>query len=233
MKFSHFALFDGQNTDRLNWDVLRDQCNESAYYIPFSKSAYIDSVININTGDIGSRIIQYCQKNGLSSIISLGAGRCYLEYHIKMNSNLKVIVTDLSSSILRIKEFEIFDEVYQIDMLNEKILANGNHTLILLSRIDTELEDHEFANLFKILHLKKVKHICLIPAELLNAKIALAEIKIAIKSFISKKRRTFCGYIRTRKEFIKHWSPYYSLQKLYSNSTLFFLTIKDRIEEEI
>ena len=58
-----------------------------------------------------------------------------------------------------------------------------SNTLVLLSRVDTELEDFELENLFQELHKKNVNHILFIPAQLLTLKSIIIQFYIYIKRF--------------------------------------------------
>ena len=76
---------------------------------------------------------------------------------------LYVEVSDYTDSILRIKNYKLFDRVSKIDFTN-KIEGNFEETdIILLSRIDTEFEDEELISVFKSFKIRGVKKLfCLL-----------------------------------------------------------------------
>ena len=125
--------------------------------------------------------------------------------------------------MLRIKEFQLFDEAFVLDALKDTITIDESW-VVLFPRIDTEFDDHQLHKLFSKFHSLGVVHICFIPAELLNIRILLAEFKILINSVLTKRPRVFCGYARSLYLFKKIWSPYYKLEKKYkAGKQIFFL----------
>lgn len=172
-------------------------------------------------------IKKYCNEHNINKIVSIGAGRCGLEYHLKSNLDLSVIVTDTTDSILRIKNFNIFDDAYQLNLLDDpsKLDIDAN-TLVLLSRIDTEFDDNNFKELFGVLNNKNVKYITLIPAELLSLKIIIAELKILLISILKNKKRVFCGFARSKSEFQKAWQNKYKESSRNSTDKIFQLIQK-------
>lgn len=224
MKISHYAIMESHHHRSVHWDELRDDASKPAYYIPFTKEDYIVSIKSHLESTHYAEIIKYCKNNNIKTIISLGAGRCILEYAIKTKSDLKVIVSDTSKSIDRIKSFNIFDDAIKTDYLHKDEIQADDTTMILLSRIDTEFDDENFRNLFQKLASNNIKHICFIPAELLDLKIFLAEMKTLLQSFILHKKKVFCGYARTKNEFYRSWKDYYHLAHEDLKKQLFFLT---------
>lgn len=227
MKINHYSIFTELSTDNIDWNHLRDSDVEAPYYIPFDKNDYLSLIENLDFSYYISAINKYCSEHNITRVVSIGAGRCGLEYHLKSKSNLEVIVTDTTDSILRIKDFNIFDNAYQLNLLEDpsKLSADSN-TLILLSRIDTEFNDTNFKELFHVLHHQDVKFISLIPAELLSLKIIIAEFKILLVSILKNKKRVFCGFARSKSEFRKAWSSLYKEENKYSTSKIFQLIQK-------
>lgn len=205
MKIPHYTLIDNHVAQKIDWNFIRDNPKEPSYFIPFNSKEYIESVELHAKNSFYAEILDYCKKQKITTILSLGSGRCILEYVIKTNSDAKVIVSDKSNSINRIRDFQIFDDALQIDYLTEsKIDFVDENTMVLLSRIDTEYNDEDFKELFAKFARNNINHICFIPAELLDWKIFLIETKIFLKSLITNKKRIFCGYARTKSEFLKN-----------------------------
>lgn len=225
MKIKHYSLFENLKSNNIDWNNLRDDNNEDSYFIPYDKESYIESLNKFDFNYYVQDIINYCKKNSITHVISIGAGKCGLEYHLKSNSNLSIIVTDFSDSILRVKRYNIFDDAFKLDIINSNInIILNENTLVLLSRIDTEFDDVNFRFLFEILKNKNTKHICLIPANLLTFRIIFSEFKVLIISILKLRKRVFCGYSRSTSEFIKAWSRHFEIASLKKN--IFYLTEK-------
>lgn len=227
MKINHYSIFKELSTDNIDWNHLRDSDVEAPYYIPFEKKDYLSLIENLDFSFYIQALKQYCSEHNIKKVISIGAGRCGLEYHLKSNSSLEVIVTDTTDSILRIKEFNVFDDAYQLNLLEDpsKLMIDSN-TLVLLSRIDTEFNDENFTRLFEVLKSKDVKYISLIPAELLSLKIIIAEFKILLISILKNKKRVFCGFARSKSEFRKAWQKQYKESTNHSTNNIFQLIQK-------
>lgn len=205
--------------------LFRDNKFESNYYIPETKNEYLDILNKMDFSSLVPNILNYCKNNKINNICSLGSGRCGLEYHLMLNSNIKITVTDSSKSISKINDFNIFQEAFLFNPLEDDFtnLNIKNNTLLLLCRVDTEFDDDSFRNLFELSYNNNVNHICVIPAELLSYKILLSELYVRIKSLITKKKLVFCGFARSKNEFIKSWKNRYKLNKQCSNKNIFFL----------
>ena len=87
MKIRHHSIFTELNSNIIDWNKLRNSKVEKAYYIPYTKEEYLDmleSEIKIVSKHLDS-IINYCDKNNITKIVSIGAGRAVLEYAFKYN----------------------------------------------------------------------------------------------------------------------------------------------------
>jgi hypothetical protein len=225
MKIKHYTLFYNHVSENINWENLRNNENESAYFIPSSKQEYINDVSIMKYDNLYNPIISYCKLNNIDHIISIGAGRCALEYHLKINSNLNISVTDVTQSILRIHDFKLFDNAFIFNPIesNMSSLKITKNTMLLFCRIDTEFDDEKFKKIFYNAFENDILHICFIPAELLNIKIFLSEFFVRLKSYFSNKKLIFCGYARSKNEFLKIWSTFYKINNKPSNKFVTFL----------
>ena len=142
------------------------------------------------------------------------------------HSNITITVTDVSESILRIKEFNVFDDAYQLNLIDNQIDHFDKSTLVLLCRIDTEFDDTDFQKLFYSLFQNGACQICFIPAELLTIKTFLIEIKLYFLTLFSKRKRVFCGYARTKSEYLSHWKSYFENSGAFSRKEIFYLKRK-------
>lgn len=213
MKIKHYSIFQGE-MDTLNWETLRNDNVEKPYFLPYTKTEYLDKVDVVEPSEFATSILKVMHDNGISNMFSIGSGLASLEYQIKKFSNYNIVVSDLNTSILRLEQYKIFDNAIMLNAI-EDFFPVDKTWLVLFPRIDTEFTDSELEKLFEKCFNYKVQYICFIPAELLNLNIVLAEIKIFIMSLLKRKRRVFCGYARSDDEFKRIWSPYYHI--MYRN----------------
>jgi len=229
VKIRHFSLFK-ESIDTLilpsSWEVLRNSNQDKAYYLPHSLGEYLKKVETETPSYVASSIIAKAKKTNLLNLFSIGSGIASLEYQVKKFSSLRVIVSDYTRSILRIKDFMLFDQCLILDALKDPLPVNKEY-IVLFPRIDTEFEDDELKTLFKKCHEKNVEYIVFIPAQLLNIRIFISEIKIIIKSILLLKKRSFCGYSRSKKAFVQLFSDFYYIEEeSHTERTVFFLKKK-------
>lgn len=223
MKIKHHSIFNDLKTDNIDWEKLRDNPKEIHYYIPKNKNEYISFVqaqgqYKKTCQELRKVINEY----RITNILSLGCGRAHLEYNLSKMVDIKIDVSDLTESIIKIKSFKIFNNAYLLDFSKKFKLEKNEYQLVLLSRIDTELSDNQLEDLFESLYNSNIKYIYFIPAELLNFKTLLVEIKLFIKSLLYRKKRVFCGFARTEKSLISKWKGFYNFKKDSQNNYLLY-----------
>jgi hypothetical protein len=220
-------MFSVHSTKVINWNELRDEELELPYCLPNSRDKYLAKVNAEQASVTVLKMIEQIQKLGYSKILSLGSGIAQTEYYIKENSNLEVIVSDNTNSIERLKTYNIFNDALLIDIVKDDFPADGK-TLVLLHRIDTEFDDNDLKSIFDKLRKAGVKHICFVPTNPLAFKILLIEFKTFLLSIIKFKKRTFCGYSRSKSALAKLWNKSYSLIYEFSHEKPFYiLELKD------
>ena len=223
MKIKHHGLFKNFNSNKIDWNYIRNDLEEKHYFIPFEKSLYIKNVNNDKSHDIFvSEIINLAKKYNINSVFSIGSGRAYLEYKLKKNK-FNVIISDIDESIERIKKFKIFDKVYKLSFLEIISKLKNFKGILLISRIDTEIDDTQLIKLFNNLAKCNVKYIFFIPAQLLSLKSFLIEMWLRIKSIILMKKLVYCGYSRSERLLKKFWKKHYRTIKLKEN--IYFLKL--------
>lgn len=225
MRIKHYSVFHNK-MKTLNWESLRNDETEKPYFIPYCKEDYLSKVGTDEPSQSTMVILKEIKKSGLNKIFSIGSGIASQEFQLKKFSDYSVVVTDYNSSILRLKQFEVFDDAFILDAFKDPLPIDKNWSM-LFHRIDTEFDDYELSQLFAKCHSSGIVHICFIPAELLNLRIIFAEIKILLLSIIKHQPRVFCGYARSMDAFEKIWDPYYKLSKKYNtDKQIFFLQAK-------
>lgn len=226
MKIKHYSIFN-KPMQSLNWEDLRDNENEKPYFLPFTKEEYLKKVDVEKPISKTKLILHEIESSGLRKIFSIGSGIAAQEFQIKKFSDFQVFVSDSDRSILRLHNFNIFDDAIILDAINDPLPLDETY-FVLLPRIDTEFNDIELSRLFAKFHYVGVTHILFIPAELLNIRIIIIEIKIMIISIIKRKHRVFCGYARSMKSFMKIWGPFYQISKKYHNGGQPFFLLKSK-----
>lgn len=230
MKLKHYSFFKvpiESLTSAEDWDSLRNDQSDD-YYLPYSLTEYLKKVDVPNPSKTAEIIINKAKSKNLLKVFSIGSGVAQLEHQLKKFSTLQIVVSDYNNSILRLREFNIFDECLLVDILKDPFPANSSF-LVLFPRIDTEFEDQQLRDLFKKCYENGVIEICFIPAQLLSLRIILAEIKFYLISLLTRKKRVFCGYSRSKGEFINLFKDYYKLEEEYKEERYFmFLKRLDR-----
>jgi len=222
MKIKHHSIFSELSDDTIDWSIIRSNKKEKGYYLPDNIDIYKKERKNENKYESTlteiSNLIKY---KGIKRVISLGSGIAALEYHLKNRLDIEVEVSDLDDSIKILDSFNIFDKAFSLD-LKSNFTIESKDSLILLSRIDTELSDIDLKNLFERLNYSNVNYIYFIPAQELNFLTVIREIKIFLYSVFYRKKRVFCGYSRTKEAFINSWSDNYN-HNLLSGTNNFFI----------
>ena len=221
MRLRHYSIFNELEESKINWDYLRENSKEPLYYMPNNIKDYKSIASYHNNKFIIDHTLEYINKHNLDKILSLGSGRAILEYQLKIKSNIHTTVSDITNSINTIKDLKIFDKVMIIDIRKTIEIEIKSNTLVLLSRVDTELEDFELENLFQELHKKNVNHILLIPAQLLTLKSIIIQLYIYIKSILLNKKLVNCGYSRSKSRFKKLMQKYFYVDKSYNFKFVF------------
>lgn len=232
MIIKHYFLFNNERK-ALNtadaWRELRNDPNEPSFFIPATKEKY-EAICRQNTHkDWITFIRNFATENHCNHIFSVGSGVAILEYWLKKETNLSITVSDYNDSIFKLSAFNIFDSVLQFDALNEKYPVDKK-TIILLNRIDTEFDDEMWSKALKNMSNQSVQYVICIPTELLTLKSIAIEIKTAIKSLIKRKKRTNCGFIRSKRHFIKEFAPFFKIKtQLINHKPVFILKAKQNL----
>ena len=221
MRLRHYSIFNELEESKINWDYLRDNSKEPLYYMPNNINDYKSIASYNNNKFIIDHTLEYINKYNLDKILSLGSGRAILEYQLKIKSNIHTTVSDITNSIKKIQDFKIFDKVLFIDISKKLEIEISPNTLVLLSRVDTELDDLELESLFKELYEKNVTHILFIPAQLLTVKSTIIQFYIYLKSILLNKKLVNCGYSRSKSRFKKLMQKYFYVDKSYNFKFVF------------
>lgn len=222
MKIKHHSIFKELSTQKIDWSKLRINKNEKGYYLPNDFSQYLeDRNLEEKYDEIINNIENLVNRHKIDRIISLGSGVAALEYHLKKKLKLKVEVSDCDNSINILDSFKIFDKVFVLDLKDNFKINCDKNTLILLSRVDTELSDEELKSLFYKLYKLNINYIYFIPAQVLNFSTLIIEIKTFIYSILLRKKLVLCGYSRSKLSFASSWNFYYKFNFLKNTKDFF------------
>lgn len=221
MKFK-IQRFEILNLNEYNWRDLRNNSSLNAYFLPYLKIDYIKKVDINEPSLIAKTIISLNNFNKKTYLFSIGSGIAALEFQIKKFSNLSVIVSDNNDSIMRLKDFKIFDDALMLDAFNDSIPFTSEYC-VLMSRIDSEFNDNELIKLFEKCYDERILYIYFIPAELLSIKKLLLQLKVHLLSMLFSRKKIFCGYARNKNYFINLWSDYYELSNEISLGNKLFI----------
>lgn len=192
------------------WDSVRLDSKESPFAIPRTIEAYekkLKTIYKQEANDISNVIMKY----GFNSIFSIGCGCGYVEANLKkLMPELYIVCSDFNEkSISKLKTVAIgLDELKTFDMMQDKFLTEKDQ-LYLLFRIDTELSDQGWNQVFSRMNESQVEDILIVATEILDSKKLL---EMVLKTIIKRLYNyTFCGYLRTKSKYESLWGNYYKI----------------------
>ncbi len=157
-------------------------------------------------------IVRFASSRGYHGIVSVGAGRALVEYHIKrLAPELHLTCTEYSPKVVeRLKRvFEEADEVTEFDITSSPWSRFRPGSLVLFNRLDTELDDRQWREVFRNTASSGVKDILMVATGFLTPRTLLAEIWSRVVGLIKRRRLTFAGYTRTKARFCELWQPHF------------------------
>jgi hypothetical protein len=165
MKVRHYSTFNNTNKE-LVWENLRNDETENHYFIPFDREEYLQKVSFKTISDTAQNIINEVDKLGLKKIFSVGSGIASLEYQVKNQSDIAVTISDYNKSVLRLRDFKIFDDALLFNAFSDPLPGTRDY-ILLFPRIDTEFDNDQLETLFKKSSEAGIDNIIFIPANIL------------------------------------------------------------------
>ena len=218
MKIKHYYYFgnevqkelNGAMLNENNWDVLRTQ-GDKAFALENDIEQYEKNCEqSLEYKEAAKMIVSLLKKNNISKVVSLGAGKGILEWHIKNQMpEVHMVCTDYASEgIEQLKRVFIkCDEIYRYDMV-EGDYSVWKDATILMYRISTEFTKEEWKNIFNRIYQCGIGRIIFVPTELLTFKIMVKEFGRHILNRICGRKDIMCGWMYSRKEFIEMFQEY-------------------------
>lgn len=203
MIIEHYEVFKTElhsgELNQENWDVLRTESKESAYAIEDSMEQYEQNCRNSVLYEISARsIADILKKYECKHIVTLGAGKGILEWHLKKQMpELYVECTDYAkSAIEKLKKvFVECDSLHSFDMLSGDYNAFANDAIFVFYRVSEEFNYTDWCAVFRKMRAEGVRRIIYIPDM-----IATDELDERLRSKHLRNRERgirdiFCGWI--------------------------------------
>ena len=168
---------------------------------------------------------------GVSSVVSLGAGKGIVEWHLKkLLPSLPMICTDYAESgVASLRQlFPACDKVMVFDMLKGDYSVFGKDAVLLMNRVSTEFSPSEWMQIFRLCKSSGIKYILFIPTELASIWLKTMETLRHLARRVLRRRDTFCGWLYSQREFDRLVSDQYKIEEAtkIGDSAIYKLSIK-------
>ena len=178
------------------------------------------------------QIAEVIRAKGFSAIVSVGAGRACVEYHLKNQlPSIHLTCTELSPRVVQALRdtFSECDHVGVFDFTSAQWPSVADGTVYLLNRVDTELDDEQWKRVFGNMAQSGVRHVLVIATGFVTGKTFMGEVVRRCRAMVVGRRLTFAGYVRTKEAFRKLWVPHYVVEeeRPFGNVTGFLLRGSD------
>lgn len=238
------ALKDNSLISVESWNELRE--NHPHFSISSSREEWLRTVELQVTKDGQDRglavraknIVDLLKKENVKSIFSAGVGGAGLEYQIKKQMpDLKVICSEYSQKNVDIlkKVFVESDDVIAFDIkkgdwgMVKSHYLQGSASALLMYRLDAGFTNKEWREIFESIFSSGIERMIYIPTTLLTALSIFNRKKRELEWFVKKEQVSFCGYLRTKKEFESFWSGLYEQEVMvFGGLKGFFLKRKEK-----
>ncbi len=238
------ALKDNSLTSVESWNELRE--NHPHFSIPSSREEWLKAVELQVTKDGQDRglavraknIVDLLKKENFKSIFSAGVGGAGLEYQIKKQMpSLTVVCSEYSQKNVEIlkKVFIESSDIITFDIIKGdwKHIKNDylcdSTSILLMYRLDAGFTNKEWREMFESMFNSGIQRIVYIPTTLLTVLSIFNRKKRELEWYLNKRPVSFCGYLRTQKEFESFWSGLYEQEVIiFGGLKGFFLKIKEK-----
>lgn len=195
------------------WDAIRMDNTDTPFSIPNDRETYIRRAAESKEIlERANAITNIIKDLDIKRIFSIGVGCAYLEFNIKqLRPDIELICTDFTPyAIDRLSDVFIeCDKIQLFDMTKENLSVSSD-TMVLMNRIDTELDNTEWSKVFNNMYNNQVSNLMVIATEFITIRKVLIECRNVIIKHLGS-NITFAGYIRTKARFKELWKPYYDI----------------------
>lgn len=239
MPAKHYYIFNSPRSmfslDKEGWDLLRTGTDNPAFQFETTQADYEANCVKRADCHEVAKTIKLLIKSldaNVSSVISLGAGKGIVEWHLKkLLPDMPLICTDYAESgVASLRRlFRACDRVMVFDMLKGDYSAFGEDAILLMNRVSTEFTSTEWQQIFRACKASGIKRILFMPTELASIRLKVME---TLRHFVRKilgRRDTFCGWLYSKRELESLMSKCYNIEKCVGieNSALYLLSRRD------
>jgi len=233
----HFHLFDVSvskkefSEEKLDsaesWDMLR--MREPLFSIPDTREEWVtvSELAKRKDGqdgrliERGQDIAAFFKEQRITSVFAVGSGGAGLEYQIKKAyPGLRLVCSDFApKTVLLLKKvFDEAEEVIRFDILHDEWTpitdrTDAGTTACLIYRLDAQLTDREWREVFARMAARGVRHVLYIPTGFLTLYDLLYRLRSRLKWWLAGKESVFSGYLRTKMTFHSFWKSHFSEQE--------------------
>lgn len=228
MRIKHYYCFEKEAWKKMhsnklnmeNWDVLRTYETKGEFSIERTIDDYISNCERKNdykeTAKIISNIIK---RNKWKNAVSMGAGKCILEYHIKkLLPELNIECTDYTQKSLALVEkvFINCNGFFNFDMLYDDYNILKEKNVIIMNRVSTEFTRRQWKEIFQNMYNAGIQNIIFIPTEIMTFRMAIEEMWRYLINIIHRRKNIFCGWMYSRREYLSFFEGVKTSSKLYT-----------------
>lgn len=195
-------------TSAVAWDSLRTGNVGPEYAIPEDREEWLELVARDRHAEARSGdIIQLLGSRRVSSILSMGVGRGAMEYWLKRRApGTRLTCADFSpAAIERLAvTFTMCDRLLCADLRTLSIAER--YDAIILNRVDQELTDAEWRDVFATLATSLVGCVVFVPCDVLTLRTLVLTQARRLVGFVRRQQLVFTGWLRTRQRFESLWA---------------------------
>ncbi len=198
------------------WDRLRLEATNLSFVLAADRPTWLERCKQskdtaIRAKEIGEIIAakQFC------AVFSVGVGCACLEYHLKARlPAIRLICTEFSLRVLQ-RLSAVFleaDQVIFFDMTSPQWPNFKDKTLYLLNRVDTDLSDPQWKQVFENMARSRIDHVMVVATGFVTLKTLAWEVLLHCRGLWRRRPAAFAGYLRTKEMFKSMWLPHYELE---------------------
>lgn len=242
MKFRHYYRFDkttmasldGYQMNLENWEKLRDRSADSSFVLEKTPKSYEENCRKQEAYRIlAYQIVDVINKNEIvcDKIISLGAGKGILEWHLKeINPDIRIECTDYTeTSVQNLKKvFLKLDEAKVFDMIDGDYTRMEKNSIFIMCRLSAEFTDTVWKSIFRKMNDAGIKFVLFIPNQFADMTTLIKDSMKRLKNWVGGgKKYLFCGWHYTENEYSKMFAETYRvIEKRPVDKTAIYLLQK-------
>jgi hypothetical protein len=201
------------------WDQVRlgaTECHDlQAFGLPQERAEWVRLCRETESAAaIARSLAALVRQRNYWKVVSVGVGRACVEFHLKLLlPAVELTCTEYGPGVVaRLRAvFTECDQIEHMDIQEADWGRTAQGTLVLLNRLDTELDDRQWMTVFEKLHAGGVPEVLLVATGILTLKVLGWEAAQRIRSLIRGQQLTFAGYTRTEARLRELWSSSYDL----------------------